>query len=101
MMVDELVRERPHAVCEGPLRKLCGKRIALVIAGEQFQSVMCGLARYIRLPHDFLLRITMEKGEELGDPVVEIWENSWTGTVVPDHSYGCDYQLRLDLVPGT
>ena len=98
MMVENPVLTRP---CDGrtkSLRTLNGKRIAVVILRDRIQSVLCGIARYVQISQDFLLQVRVGSDQQPGAPVFEIKESDWSGDIVPDNDYGCDYQVRLDAV---
>ena len=75
-----------------------GKRFAVVLTNGSSHLALRGIARYVEDTEGNALRIEVENHSqsEQGQPVFVIREEACDGCFVPDHEYGCDFQLRLN-----
>ena len=92
MIMENPVLTRPRAKS---FRALDGKRIAVVILHDRIQSVLCGTARYVQMAQDRFLQVRVDNGQQPGNPVFEIRQSDWSGGIVADDEFGCDYQVRF------
>jgi hypothetical protein len=94
----ETTLTRPPTGRAKSLRELDRKQIAVVIGRDRIQSVLRGIAHHLQISQEHLLQIRIRLDQHPGTPVFEIKESEWSGDIVRDDQYGCDYQLRLDAV---
>lgn len=77
------------------LGTLDGKRVAVVILRDSRQIVLRGLAECVKIRRERLLRIEVDQTEGQGSPVFLIKENQWRGSIAPDKTFGCDFQVQI------
>jgi hypothetical protein len=75
-----------------------GRRFAVVLTNGGYHLALRGIARYVEGDEGSVLRIEVadETQPDQGQQVFVIREETWDGRFVPDHEYGCEFQLRLD-----
>lgn len=82
-----------RAAKRGGLSEFDGQKMAVIVTHGTRRVVLCGTAVFVR--DDTVgntLSIRLEDCEP-GHPVVVISENEWSGRIVPDFHFGCDFCL--------
>ncbi len=76
-----------------------GRRFVVLLTNGSWHVALQGIARYVKDTEGSALRIEADNGSqaEQGHPVFVVREDTWDGRFVPDHEYGCEFQLRLDV----
>ena len=76
------------------LAEFADRKIAIEADIDGRSTVLCGIAAYERLPGiAAVLRIRV--ADPLGDFDIVLHEDQWSGPILADHQWGCDYRISL------
>lgn len=79
------------------LSHLNGRRIVVRLSTPDRVVVVRGTGQYVgQIDGPKILRVELDSdGERDGKPVIVIDENLWSGNVLPDTEFGCDYRIEI------